>query len=100
MVSKKVALVLGATGGIGGEVARQLRDAGWQVRALRRGLEHEAVRDGITWMGGDALNRDDVTRAARGAAAGQGDGDPGGPRPGDESREQQPVGHGGESPRR
>jgi uncharacterized protein YbjT (DUF2867 family) len=28
---------LGATGGIGGEVARQLREAGWEVRALRRG---------------------------------------------------------------
>jgi nucleoside-diphosphate-sugar epimerase len=68
MVSGKVALVLGATGGIGGEVARQLRDEGWQVRALRRGLEQEAVRDGITWMRGDALNRDDVTRAARGVA--------------------------------
>jgi nucleoside-diphosphate-sugar epimerase len=49
-------------------VARQLRDAGWQVRALQRGLEHEIVRDGITWMRGDALNRNDVMRAARGAA--------------------------------
>ena len=29
-----LALVLGASGGIGGEIARQLRDAGWQVRAL------------------------------------------------------------------
>ena len=27
-------LVLGATGGIGSEVARQLRDQGWEVRAL------------------------------------------------------------------
>lgn len=31
------ALVLGASGGIGSEVARQLQGAGWQVRALRRG---------------------------------------------------------------
>lgn len=68
MANDNVALVLGATGGIGGEVARQLRDAGWQVRALQRGLEHEIVRDGITWMRGDALNRNDVMRAARGAA--------------------------------
>jgi nucleoside-diphosphate-sugar epimerase len=66
MASENVALVLGATGGIGGEVARQLRDSGWQVRALRRGLEQEAVRDGIWWMRGDALNRADVMRAARG----------------------------------
>lgn len=68
MANDNVALVLGATGGVGGEVARQLRDAGWQVRALQRGLEHEIVRDGITWMRGDALNRNDVMRAARGAA--------------------------------
>lgn len=59
------ALVLGATGGIGGEVARQLRDAGWQVRALKRG-QHEASlqREGMTWLRGDAMNRDDVLRAA------------------------------------
>ncbi|MGL6091332.1 MAG: NmrA family NAD(P)-binding protein, partial [Pseudomonas paracarnis] len=31
-------LVLGATGGIGGEVARQLSAAGWEVRALTRDL--------------------------------------------------------------
>lgn len=65
MAGTNVALVLGATGGIGGEVARQLRDAGWQVRALQRGLQHETVRDGITWMQGDALSRADVMRAAR-----------------------------------
>ncbi len=37
MEHRKSVLVLGATGGIGGEVARQLRDAGWDVRALKRG---------------------------------------------------------------
>jgi len=67
--SNKTVLVLGATGGIGGEVARQLRDAGWQVRALRRGAgpatEH---RDGITWLLGDALNRQDVVDAAKGCS--------------------------------
>ena len=36
MASKSSVLVLGATGGIGGEVARQLRDAGWDVRAMQR----------------------------------------------------------------
>jgi nucleoside-diphosphate-sugar epimerase len=64
-----MALVLGATGGIGGEVARQLRDAGSQVRALKRGLAHEEEqRDGFTWMRGDAMSREDVLRAARGCA--------------------------------
>ena len=63
------ALVLGATGGIGGEVARQLRDAGWQVRALQRGLAApQEQRDGIAWLRGDAMRREDVMRAARGCS--------------------------------
>ena len=63
------ALVLGATGGIGGEVARQLRDAGWNVRALRRGGELATERrDGMVWLRGDAMNRDDVMAAARGCS--------------------------------
>lgn len=63
------ALVLGATGGIGGEVARQLRDAGWQVSALKRAQVADVEeRDGFTWLRGDAMNREDVLRAARGCA--------------------------------
>jgi nucleoside-diphosphate-sugar epimerase len=66
---KQQALVLGATGGIGGEVARQLRDAGWEIKALKRGalasVEH---KDGITWLRGDALNPADVAAAARGCS--------------------------------
>src|SRR3954470_18629656 len=65
-MTNEVALVLGATGGIGGEVARQLRDTGWRVRALKRGLERDELRDGIEWMRGDAMNAEDVKRAARG----------------------------------
>ncbi|CAD9222092.1 Nucleoside-diphosphate-sugar epimerases [Burkholderia cenocepacia] len=67
--TQRQALVLGASGGIGGEVARQLRDAGWQVRALKRGLDAEVVeRDGVAWVRGDALDRDAVVRAARGCS--------------------------------
>ena len=59
----KTALVLGATGGIGGEVARQLHRAGWRVRGLVRGLERVAGRhDGIDWIEGDAMNAADVLR--------------------------------------
>ncbi|WP_042338510.1 NAD-dependent epimerase/dehydratase family protein [Paraburkholderia ferrariae] len=64
----KQALVLGATGAIGGEVARQLHEAGWQVRALhRRGSPAAgAAADGIEWQQGDAMDREAVMRAASG----------------------------------
>jgi nucleoside-diphosphate-sugar epimerase len=69
MVSKGTVLVLGATGGIGGEVARQLRDAGWDIRALqRRAAQPAEQRNGITWIRGDALNRADVMAAAGGCS--------------------------------
>ncbi|AJC22445.2 NAD-dependent epimerase/dehydratase family protein [Pandoraea pulmonicola] len=64
------ALVLGATGGIGGEVARQLVDAGWQVIALRRGgaPRADASDSGLQWIDGDAMRTDDVLDAARGCS--------------------------------
>jgi NAD(P)-dependent dehydrogenase (short-subunit alcohol dehydrogenase family) len=43
MKTGKVVLVLGAAGGIGGEIARQLLAAGWQVRAFTRGQRHAAA---------------------------------------------------------
>src|ERR1700719_3288871 len=69
MVDKNTVLVLGATGGIGGEVARQLRDTGWEVRALRRRAPRSAEhQSGITWIPGDAMNREDVIAAANGCS--------------------------------
>ncbi len=69
MSSSNTALVLGATGGIGGEVARQLRDGGWNVRALQRGAAQVIERrDGMTWVRGDAMNGEDVTAAAEGCS--------------------------------
>lgn len=65
----KTALVLGATGGIGGEVARQLVAAGWAVRALRRSAAQATEQqDRIDWLRGDAMNRADVLAAAQGCA--------------------------------
>lgn len=68
MANGNKVLVLGATGGIGGEVARQLRDRGWDVRALRRSGPQAtpAQHDGITWIRGDAMHRADVLAAASG----------------------------------
>jgi nucleoside-diphosphate-sugar epimerase len=68
--ANKAALVLGATGGIGGEVARTLLARGWTVRALARASSSSAQRlniDGVDWIEGDAMHRDDVVRAAQGA---------------------------------
>lgn len=66
-MTTKTALVLGATGGIGGEVARNLARRGWQVRALARSAQL-GVRDGIEWTRGDAMSAADVARAAEDAA--------------------------------
>jgi nucleoside-diphosphate-sugar epimerase len=67
MTTKRTALVLGATGGIGGEMARALRRRGWAVRALHRRAEAMAGRDGLDWRQGDAMEAADVLRAAEGA---------------------------------
>jgi nucleoside-diphosphate-sugar epimerase len=64
------ALVIGATGGIGGEMARLLLRRGWQVRALTRRLQpptrHPGDLAGIDWVAGDAMVARDVDTAARG----------------------------------
>ncbi len=59
------ALILGATGGIGGEVARQMLATGWQVQALHR-TPPAGTHSGIHWHRGDAMQADDVERAAHG----------------------------------
>ncbi len=67
----KTILVLGATGGIGGEVARAFLKRGWRVTALTRKPEAAAKNfsalAGTDWRGGDAMNREDIIRAAQGA---------------------------------
>lgn len=67
----KTALVIGATGGIGGATARALLAHGWRVRAMHRSPGNAAKRSvgrGIEWAKGDAMVRDDVVAAAQGAA--------------------------------
>jgi nucleoside-diphosphate-sugar epimerase len=69
MTDTKTALVLGATGGVGGEVARQLVAAGWQVQALTRRLgTAKELRNGITWVRGDVLDAAAVMAAAAGCS--------------------------------
>lgn len=70
--AKPLALVIGATGGIGGEVAHALLAAGWRVTGLARNPADAARRaawvGNIEWLAGDAMREADVTAAARGAA--------------------------------
>jgi nucleoside-diphosphate-sugar epimerase len=66
------ALVIGATGGVGGEVAKALLAHGWRVRALTRAPE--VARKQASWIGavewvtGDAMNVADVIGASEGAS--------------------------------
>ena len=65
-MNDNTALVLGATGGIGGEMVRQLLAAGWQVRAMTRGELPSPRNDGITWLRGNAMVGADVLAASQG----------------------------------
>lgn len=67
-VSPRLALVLGATGGIGGATARALLAHGWRVRAMARDLSRVPADDRIDWVQGDALVPADVLAAAAGAS--------------------------------
>jgi nucleoside-diphosphate-sugar epimerase len=64
------ALVIGATGGIGGATAAALQTHGWNVRALTRHPETARQRSAwlgpVEWVMGDALNARDVLAAAEG----------------------------------
>lgn len=66
---KPLALVIGATGSIGGEVARSLLARGWRVRGLNRDPDRAARTGpaGIEWVRGDAMIAADVAAAAEGA---------------------------------
>ncbi|HEX8704913.1 MAG TPA: NAD(P)H-binding protein [Myxococcaceae bacterium] len=70
MTKERVALVLGATGGIGGETVAALLARGWKVRALHRKAGAGAQPPGleaVEWVRGDAMRTEDVAQAARGA---------------------------------
>lgn len=67
MTGGRTVLVLGATGGVGGETAAALQRHGWAIRAMAR--NGSARRgDGIEWVQGDAMNREQVLRAADGVS--------------------------------
>lgn len=72
MTSKtQTALIIGATGGIGGEMALALLARGWRVRGLNRAPAKAARATphlkGIEWIKGDAMKTADVVAAAKDA---------------------------------
>jgi uncharacterized protein YbjT (DUF2867 family) len=69
MKSGSSALVLGATGGIGGETALALSRHCWKIRALSRAGRNAVDSQGWDWVRGDALDRDSIVAAAEGIDA-------------------------------
>jgi len=67
MNTSKTALILGATGGAGGEIAAALLRRGWTVRALVRNAARPGLDPRIDWREGDAMRAADVAQAAAGA---------------------------------
>lgn len=68
MSDGKLALVIGAAGGVGFETARALLRHGWRVRAMVRDVARAPRLNGAVWVQGDAMRAEDVMAAARGAA--------------------------------
>jgi nucleoside-diphosphate-sugar epimerase len=69
ILNDRTALVLGATGGVGGDVAVSLLQRNWHVRALARDPVKAATRwhrgiPGPSWIGGDAMDTPSVIKAA------------------------------------
>ncbi|QGG91166.1 NAD(P)H-binding protein [Agrobacterium sp. MA01] len=68
-LERPLALVLGATGGIGGALATALLQRGYRVRAMHRAPERQtSARPAYEWVRGDAMRAEDVLRAAEGAS--------------------------------
>jgi nucleoside-diphosphate-sugar epimerase len=69
---QRLALVIGAAGGVGGATAAALLAHGWAVRGMSRDPDGARRRKtelaGVEWVRGDSLEPADVLRAAAGAS--------------------------------
>ena len=69
-MTKPLALVIGATGGVGGAIADRLVQDGWRVRAPHRDPDRARAtsgRPGLDWVRGDAMQEASIVAAADGA---------------------------------
>ena len=68
----KTALVIGATNGVGSEIARILIARDFRMRALHRDPAQAQARmtslGAVEWLKGDAMNAEDVLRASAGVS--------------------------------
>jgi nucleoside-diphosphate-sugar epimerase len=79
----KTALILGATGGVGGALTKVLLDRGWTIKALTRDPARTALKQPlgdsanqnaagrdtrVQWIPGDAMDRAAVIKAAQGVS--------------------------------
>lgn len=68
MTDTRTALILGATGGAGFEIAQALRAHGWQIRAMHRHPDDvSSLIPDADWIQGDAMKAEDVLIAATNA---------------------------------
>jgi nucleoside-diphosphate-sugar epimerase len=67
--ASRIALVLGATGGIGGETALALSRHGWKIRSFSRTGGPSFDSNGWEWVKGDALDRASVLASSEGVHA-------------------------------
>jgi nucleoside-diphosphate-sugar epimerase len=61
----RTALVLGATGGIGGETARALTRHGWKIRAMARSEHTSDSTPSWEWVRGDSMDTASIVSAAQ-----------------------------------
>ncbi|MEW5686794.1 MAG: NAD(P)H-binding protein [Pseudomonadota bacterium] len=69
-MTKPLALVIGATGGVGGAIADRLVQDGWRVRAPHRDPDRARATSGrpaLDWVAGDAMEAASIVAAADGA---------------------------------
>lgn len=63
---RRLALVLGVNGGVGGQVSRMLQQWGWRVRAMTRRKAASHITGDVEFVVGDAMSGQDVLKAAQG----------------------------------
>src|SRR5215468_1973761 len=67
--ASQIALVVGASGGIGSETALAFSRHGWKIRAFSRTKGSASGSSGWEWVKGDALDRASVLAASQGVRA-------------------------------